>query len=207
MIRRYQAADHAAVLGLHREGLAQVGLRPGDGVYYDHDFYRMDDIYLRSGGEFVVGELRPADDPAPAGAPPDRATGRPAGGFAAGSVARVAGGLMSRIVAMGGLRRADVVPCGVARAHGGYAANAPVSDTAEMVRLRVHPSLQRRGFGAAIVLALEERAAELGYRTLHCDTTAMQGPAMALYRRFGWRETKRETIGGIVNVYFEKRLR
>lgn len=170
-IRRYRSADHAAVLGLHREGLAQVGLRPGDGVYYDHDMFRMEEIYLRNGGEFVVG-VRTGET-----------------------------------VAMGGLRRANVVPCGVERAHGGYAAAAPVSDTAEMVRLRVTPRLQRHGYGSAIVLALEQRAAELGYRTLHCDTTDLQSPAMTLYRGFGWRETEREVIGGIVNVYFEKSLR
>ena len=35
-----------------------MGLRPGDGVYYDDDFGRVEEIYLRAGGEFVVGEVR-----------------------------------------------------------------------------------------------------------------------------------------------------
>jgi GNAT superfamily N-acetyltransferase len=170
-MRRYRAADHAVVLDLHREGLAQVGLRPGDGVYYDHDFFRMEDIYLRNDGEFIVGELS------------------------------------GRIVAMGGLRRADLVPGGSARAFGGYAPGAPKLDAVEMVRLRVSPSVQRRGYGAAVVRALEERAADFGYRVLRADTTELQGPALALYRNFGWSETKREVIGGIVNIYLEKRLR
>ncbi|WP_246342867.1 GNAT family N-acetyltransferase [Actinomadura verrucosospora] len=170
-LRRYRARDHATVLALHREGLAQVGLRPGDGVYYDHDFFRMEDIYLRNDGEFLVGEVD---------------------------------GL---IVAMGGLRRADLVPGGRARAFGGYAPGDPVLDAVEMVRLRVRPSAQRRGYGAAVVSALEERAAEYGYRVLRGDTTELQAPALALYRKFGWRETRREVIGGIVNIYIEKRLR
>ncbi|MFB4307089.1 GNAT family N-acetyltransferase [Actinomadura sp. GTD37] len=170
-IRRYHAADHGVVLALHREGLAQVGLRPGDGVYYDHDFFRMEDIYLRNDGEFLVGELD------------------------------------GRIVAMGGLRRADLIPGGHARAFGGYAPGAPNLDAVEMVRLRVLPAVQRRGYGAAVVGALEERAAEYGYRVLRGDTTELQAPALALYRRFGWRETRRETIGGIVNIYIEKLLR
>ncbi|WP_307796446.1 GNAT family N-acetyltransferase [Actinomadura barringtoniae] len=170
-MRRYRAADHAVVLDLHREGLAQVGLRPGDGVYYDHDFFRMEDIYLRNDGEFIVGELD------------------------------------GRIVAMGGLRRADLVPGGSARAFGGYVPGAPKLDAVEMVRLRVSPSVQRRGYGTAVVQALEERAAEFGYRVLRADTTELQGPALALYRGFGWSETKREVIGGIVNIYLEKRLR
>jgi GNAT superfamily N-acetyltransferase len=157
IVRRYDSADHERVLALHREGLAQVGLRPGDGVYYDHDFPRMREIYLDNGGEFIVGE--PA---ATAG------SGR-------------------WIIAMGGLRRVD-------------------RHIAEMVRLRVHPCFQRRGFGAALVAALEQRAVELGYRVLHGDTTHLQGPALALYRRFGWRETGREAISGIVKIYLEKAL-
>ncbi|RFS83154.1 GNAT family N-acetyltransferase [Actinomadura spongiicola] len=170
-LRRYHAADHDTVLALHREGLAQVGLRPGDGVYYDHDFFRMEDIYLRNDGEFLVGELD------------------------------------GRIVAMGGLRRADLVPGGRARAFGGYAPGDPALDAAEMVRLRVVPAAQRRGYGTAVVQALEERAVEYGYRILRADTTELQAPALALYGKFGWRETRRETIGGIVNIYIEKPLR
>ncbi|WUI01655.1 GNAT family N-acetyltransferase [Spirillospora sp. NBC_00431] len=170
-LRRYGAADHDAVLALHREGLAQVGLRPGDGVYYDHDFFRMEDIYLRNDGEFLVGEL---------------------------------GG---RIVAMGGLRRADLVPGGRARAFGGYAPGTPALDAVEMVRLRVRPAVQRRGYGTAVIQALEQRAVEHGYRVLRADTTELQGPALALYGKFGWTETRRETIGGIVNIYIEKQLR
>ena len=170
-LRRYHAADHGIVLALHREGLAQVGLRPGDGVYYDHDFFRMEDIYLRNDGEFLVGELD------------------------------------GDIVAMGGLRRADLVPGGRARAFGGYAPGTPALDAAEMVRLRVRPAVQRRGYGSAVVQALEERAKEYGYRVLRGDTTELQAPALSLYRKFGWTETRRETIGGIVNIYIEKHLR
>ncbi|TDC66294.1 GNAT family N-acetyltransferase [Actinomadura sp. GC306] len=170
-LRRYRTADHGIVLALHRAGLAQVGLRPGDGVYYDHDFFRMEDIYLRNDGEFLVGELD------------------------------------GRIVAMGGLRRADLVPGGRARAFGGYAPGNPTLDAVEMVRLRVLPAVQRRGYGAAVVRALEERAKELGYRILRADTTELQAPALALYRTFNWTETRREKIGGITNIYLEKPLR
>ncbi|MGH3382468.1 MAG: GNAT family N-acetyltransferase [Actinoallomurus sp.] len=57
-IRRYEPDDNATVFALHQECLAQVGLRPGDGVYYDDDFARVEESYLRAGGEFVVGEVR-----------------------------------------------------------------------------------------------------------------------------------------------------
>lgn len=56
-IRRYAPEDHAPVFALHQECLAQVGLRPGDGVYYDDDFARVEETYLHAGGEFLVGEV------------------------------------------------------------------------------------------------------------------------------------------------------
>lgn len=57
-IRRYRPGDHAEVFALHQECLAQVGLRPGDGVYYDDDFGKVEEVYFRANGEFLVGELR-----------------------------------------------------------------------------------------------------------------------------------------------------
>jgi len=150
-IRRYAPEDSATVFALHQECLAQVGLRPGDGVYYDDDFAHVEEIYLRAGGEFVVGEVR------------------------------------GEIAAIGGLRRVNDV-------------------VGEMVRLRVSPDLQGRGYGAAIVAVLEERAIELGYRVLHADTTVKQPVAMELYRSSGWREINRKVTGATVTVYFEKRL-
>jgi GNAT superfamily N-acetyltransferase len=151
-IRRYASDDHATVFALHRQCLAQVGLRPGDGVYYDDDFAQVEEVYLRAGGEFVVGECR------------------------------------GEITAIGGLRRIDAT-------------------VAEMVRLRVRPDQQGRGYGAAIVAVLEERAVELGYRLLRADTTVKQPVAMELYRSSGWREFDRRVTGATVTVYFEKRLR
>jgi GNAT superfamily N-acetyltransferase len=150
-IRRYAADDHATVFDLHREGLAQVGVLPGDGVYYDDDLADVEANYLRAGGEFLVGEV---------------------------------GG---EIAAIGGLRRVD-------------------ERVAEMVRLRVRPDHQRRGYGAAVVRVLEERAAELGFRSLRADTTVKQPVAMELYRSSGWQELDREVTGPTVTVYFGKRV-
>ncbi|GAA2738084.1 GNAT family N-acetyltransferase [Actinocorallia aurantiaca] len=152
LVRRYLPEDHAEVLFLHREGLARIGLRPGDGVYYEHDLHRLEELYLQDGtGEFLVGVRE----------------GEP--------------------VAMGGLRRVD-------------------SWTGELVRLRVRPELQRHGYGAAMLTALEERASGLGYGRLVGDTTEFQGAALQLYQKFGWKETSRRTINGIVNIYGEKFL-
>jgi GNAT superfamily N-acetyltransferase len=150
-IRRYTPEDNATVFALHQECLAQVGVRPGDDVYYDDDFTRVEEVYLRAGGEFVVGEVDGA------------------------------------IAAIGGLRRVD-------------------DTVAEMVRLRVRLDHQGKGYGAATVSVLEERALELGYRVLRADTTVKQPVAMELYRSSGWREIDRKVTGTTVTVYFEKRL-
>lgn len=152
LIRRYRKSDQAAVLHLHREGLARIGLRPGDGVYYEHDLHQLEEVYLSAGtGEFVIGERD------------------------------------GQRVAMGGLRRVDDV-------------------TGELVRMRVRPDMQRLGYGTAILLVIEERARELGYRTMAADTTEFQGPALELYFRHGYRETHRRVISGIINIYIEKQL-
>jgi ribosomal protein S18 acetylase RimI-like enzyme len=150
-IRRYRWSDLEAVCALHQICLAQVGLAPGDGVWYDDDFPRINEVYLADRGEFLVGEV---------------------------------GG---RVVAMGGLRRID-------------------DEAAEMCRMRVHPEFQRRGYGAQMVAALETRAVELGYLRLRGDTTLNQPAAIELYRKYGWREIRREERGGCVVLYGEKDL-
>ncbi|MEV4800693.1 GNAT family N-acetyltransferase [Nonomuraea sp. NPDC049421] len=150
-IRRYRWSDLDTLLALHRICLAEVGLVPGDGVYYDDDFPRIQEIYLACGGDFLVGEVG------------------------------------SRIVAMGGLKPVDTA-------------------TAEVCRLRVHPEFQRRGFGAAMLAAIERRAVELGFQCVRGDTTLNQEAALALYQRRGWRELSRERVGELTVIYGEKRL-
>ena len=66
------------------------------------------------------------------------------------------GTIDGRIVAMGALKRLT-------------------NTTAEICRMRVHPDFQRRGLGTRILSRLEERARELGFRTLTLETTAGTG--------------------------------
>ncbi|MDP9359338.1 MAG: GNAT family N-acetyltransferase [Chloroflexota bacterium] len=150
-IRRYEAPDHDAVWALHNLALEQVGAHAGNGPW-DEDLHRIEDAYLRDGGEFLVG---------------------------------VHG---ERIVAMGAFRRTG-------------------PDRAEIKRMRVHPHVQRQGFGRAILAELERRASSAGYRTLQLDTTAGQVGAQHLYRRHGFQETGRTVRGAFDTVLFEKRLR
>ncbi|MFD9944219.1 GNAT family N-acetyltransferase [Nonomuraea sp. NPDC059023] len=150
-IRRYRWSDLDTILALHRICLAEVGLVPGDGVYYDDDFPRIQEIYLACGGDFLVGEVD------------------------------------GRVVAMGGIKPVD-------------------AGMAEMCRLRVHPQFQRRGFGRAMVQALEARALELGFHSVQGDTTLNQKAALALYFALGWQEVSRRRVGSLTVVFIEKRL-
>jgi ribosomal protein S18 acetylase RimI-like enzyme len=64
---------------------------------------------------------------------------------------------------------------------------------AEVLRVRVHPALRRRGVGRMLMEALEARAALLGFRQLFLDTATNQPAAMAFYQHLGYRETGRES--------------
>ena len=95
--------------------------------------------------------------------------------------------LDGQIVAMGALRKTS-------------------ADRAEVKRMRVHPDFQRRGFGQAILDALEAKAQVLGYKTLHLDTSTKQTVAQQFYAENGYVETGRERHGRFTLIYYEKQL-
>ena len=97
------------------------------------------------------------------------------------------GVLADRVVAMGAVRPRD-------------------ETTAEVKRMRVHPDVQRRGYGRAILRRLEERALQLGYRRLILDTTERQIAAIGLYRSEGFVETRRGEVLGFPCIFFAKPL-
>jgi len=79
-------------------------------------------------------------------------------------------------------------------------------DRAEIKRMRVHPDLQRRGFGRAVLQRLEARAVELGYTALHLDTSLLQVAAQSFYVQNGYIEIGRSRLGSFDIVLYEKRL-
>jgi ribosomal protein S18 acetylase RimI-like enzyme len=93
----------------------------------------------------------------------------------------------NEIVAIGGLRRSD-------------------DERAQITRMRVHPCWQRRGFGHLILERLEARSRELGYETLHLDTTIHQAEAQSFYLDHGYVETGRTRLGPFHVILFEKQL-
>jgi GNAT superfamily N-acetyltransferase len=147
-IRRYESSDRGAVRRLHDDALNEVGAHLGSGPW-DEDLDEIEDVYLGSGGEFLVGVLD------------------------------------GEVVAMGALKRLS-------------------PDAAEIKRMRVRPGLQGRGYGQALLDALHRRAAELGYSTLHLDTTVQQRVARGLYLKNGYREVGRGSVGPSWCVFYER---
>jgi GNAT superfamily N-acetyltransferase len=147
-IRRYEPWDKRAVRRLHDDALNEVGAHLGTGPW-DDDLEDIEDVYLESGGEFLVGELE------------------------------------GEIVAMGAIRRVS-------------------PEAAELKRMRVRPGLQGRGYGQAMLDALHRSAADLGYTTLHLDTTVRQRAARGLYLKNGYREVGRGSVGPFDCIYYER---
>jgi GNAT superfamily N-acetyltransferase len=96
-------------------------------------------------------------------------------------------------------RPADLVPDGtetddgaflVAYADGhavGCAALRPVgAGVGELKRMYVDPKMRGHGIGAALLAAVEARAATLGYSRLTLETGLMQPEAVSLYASRGW---------------------
>lgn len=133
---------------LHDEALYEVGAHLGEGSW-DEDLDRVEEVYLRNGGEFLVGTWE------------------------------------GRVVAMGAFRKTS-------------------TEAAQVTRMRVEPGLQGRGFGQQLLDALEHRATELGYTTLHLDTTVQQKAAQRLYARNGYREVGHTKVGPFDCILYEK---
>jgi GNAT superfamily N-acetyltransferase len=55
-IRRYESGDKDAVRRLHDDALNEVGAHLGSGPW-DEDLDEIEDLYLDSGGEFIVGVM------------------------------------------------------------------------------------------------------------------------------------------------------
>lgn len=89
-------------------------------------------------------------------------------------------------------------------AMGGIQKTGP--ETAKVRRMRVDPDLQRHGFGTAILIRLQNRALELGFKRLWLDTNVNFESALKFYARHGYRQTHEEGTGDDKHIYFEKVL-
>lgn len=104
-----------------------------------------------------------------------------------GSGALLVGEVAGAVIAMGGLRRIDCTTC-------------------EILRMRVRPEYQGRGYGRAILSALETRGRRLGYQTAVLVTGPDQHPAVDLYLGAGYEQTEIEQFGSLIGVRLVKAL-
>lgn len=75
---------------------------------------------------------------------------------------------------------------------GGYRPNS--LRQAEVLRVRVHPAVRRRGVGRAVMAELEARAAIAGFSEMHLDTATNQPEAVGFYNSLGYLQVGRETL-------------
>lgn len=76
----------------------------------------------------------------------------------------------------------------------------------EIKRMYVRPDARWRGVAAALLAALEEAAAELGYRSVRLDTGPKQVHALRLYRGAGYREIEPYNTNPFACYWAEKQL-
>lgn len=177
--RRYEPGDADAVWALHEWAMAGTGTDPAD-IPGTEDLRSVETAYREAGGAFLVGVLD--GDPAtvtPAGSdrlPPATADGT--------------------LVAMGGL-----VPN-----EAGHDDERSVAGAAELHRMRVAPTHQRRGYGRQLLAELETSARELGFETLLATTARTQPAAVAFYPAAGYEQVGESTVAGYELVHFEKPL-
>ncbi|HET8663843.1 MAG TPA: helix-turn-helix domain-containing GNAT family N-acetyltransferase [Nocardioides sp.] len=93
---------------------------------------------------------------------------------------------------------ADVVGCGGLRRH--------ARTIGEIKRMWVDPEWRGCGLAGRLLSALEDRAAELGYRQVYLDTNATLVEAIAMYEGAGYRRIERYNDNPYAQAWFAKRL-
>lgn len=89
---------------------------------------------------------------------------------------------------------------------GGFRPN--VAGQAEVLRVRVHPAMRRRGVGRQLMGAIENAARQAGLSEMFLDTALNQPDAVAFYQGLGYQELGRRTEPdwSWTLVYFGKHL-
>lgn len=77
---------------------------------------------------------------------------------------------------------------------------------AEIKRLRVHPSYQKKGYGQQILSSLEQKAKDLGVRHLFLDALTNQIGAQKLFANNGYQPQGQAVIDGFQVVLYDKAL-
>lgn len=66
----------------------------------------------------------------------------------------------------------------------------PLEYDFELAKMCVDPNYQKRGIGQKLTKAAIDRAKSVGASSIFLETNSILGPAIALYRKLGFKETK-----------------
>jgi GNAT superfamily N-acetyltransferase len=217
-LRQFDRRDADAVWTLHERALRDAGTDPND-VPGTDDLQRIEAAYLGSGGDFLVGTVPNAASTGNGGggAPTTSRNGTNDGNDASSGNDRDdtngSGSDPERrrpprtfdgaLIAMGGFL--PVRTNGI-RERASHADEPPVPGAAELHRMRVAPTHQRRGHGRALLAALERRATDLGFDVVSATTARRQSAAVAFYRAEGYDPVGESAEAGYRLVRFEKEL-
>jgi GNAT superfamily N-acetyltransferase len=95
---------------------------------------------------------------------------------------------------------------GVLPSAAGHDEERRVEGAAALHRMRVAPTHQGRGYGRAILDALEAAARERGFDVVLATTARTQPRAVAFYPAAGYDLVGESTAAGYELVHYEKRL-
>lgn len=184
-LRAYDTRDDAAIWTLHEWAIQETGVNPAD-IPGTEDLQNVETAYLEAGGAFIVGIV---DTKHPE---TDRSCESESSSHNVVDLTTHDGAL----VAMGGILPNQA----------GHSDERDRPRAAELHRMRVAPTHQRRGYGQQILGKLENRAAAAGFETLLATTSTRQSAALEFYPEQGYEQTATSTAGSYELVHFEKSL-
>lgn len=79
-------------------------------------------------------------------------------------------------------------------------------EEAELRRMSVATDRRRQGIGAKLLETAEAFCREQGYRRIRLTTVSLLQPAIALYKKHGYRQVGEEKYGQITGLHFVKYL-
>lgn len=90
----------------------------------------------------------------------------------------------------------------------GYAGIWCIYETAELIRIAVHPSAQRKGFADALMREIPSLAAQSGCEHMLLEVRSSNAPAQSLYTKSGFHQIdlRRGYYDGEDAVIMEKKL-
>jgi ribosomal protein S18 acetylase RimI-like enzyme len=79
-------------------------------------------------------------------------------------------------------------------------------DQAFIYSVAIKPEYQKQGWGRHLLMWAEQEAQQAGYKLIRLYTNARMDENIALYRRLGYEETRREEYLGSTLVHMAKQL-